>query len=1178
MKVTANGKAVSERRFWPSQMPLIMRLTAILLLTATLHVSAIGLSQTVTIYKSNASLEQIFELLQQQTGYSFMFNSHMLDKAKKVTVRVSNGTVEEVLAKCFSNQPFSYVIHEKIIIVKEKEEKKAGLSPPKAPPGQVTGTVKDENNAPIEGAAVTVKNQGGGTVTNKQGKFQMNLPNGTYEIEISFVGYKTVLKTVTVSNDQPVNITVTLQVTATGLTDMVVVGYGSQRKRDVTGSVSSVKGEDIKNLPVSNAATALQGRATGVDIVSGDGSPGNIPSIRIRGTGTINNADPLVVIDGVPAGGLNDVNTNDIASIEILKDASASAIYGSRAANGVVLITTKKGNFGEQLKTTVNLFTGSNKAVKYLNMLSAPDLAALKSEAYTNDGLTAPALWSQTYYKTQRTDWQRALIGTGHVKNADLALRGGNNNSSYSISGNYYDDKGMIINSYFKRYSARINSEHKIGSRIRVGENVVYSNTNGSAPNTRSSQTGLVWSAIRFNPALPIKNDDGTWGSSQSDQQLGDINNPVATATEVQKSSKTDRILANAFAELEIVKGLKVRANYGYDHAANEYYEFDNEIPGQARSTTTSLAQSFYKTRTLLEEYFITYNHLFSGVHNITLTGGYSAQKTDGNYFGASRNGFADTTVAGRVLNLGASSSAANYGSSFLPSGLQSYFVRGNYSYKNKYLLTATFRADGSSRFAPGQRWGYFPAFSGGWRISDEKFYGDRIKNVINSLKITGGWGQLGNQNVGDFQFASTIGYGSGGGMGGGGYGYNLGTGTTNMNGAYITSLANPNITWERAVMTNISAELAALNNHLTATITYFNKNTTDMLIPLQLVETFGAQTNLPDNPGNITLPDYNLGSLNNHGVEIELNYQNTIGKVSYSFGVNGSFLRNKVTKLYGNSTYLASTPYGRENVDISRTYEGQPIASFYGFRADGLYQDQSEIDKDPNIANDPNKANIKPGDVKFRDISGNGIIDDSDRVRLGDPNPHFVFGFHGSVGYRHFDLTFNFAGATGFQLYNADRLSGLDATQVYNWYAGEKNRWHGEGTSNSIPRLSVSNLNNNYRSSNLWVQNGAYLSLKSLSLGYTLSGAQISDVKIPDTRIYFSAYNVFMVTKYTGYTPELGYSGNSSPFAGNPSSNGNPSSLGSPGQSSSPGLQKGVDLAQYPAARNFTIGATFNF
>jgi len=1145
MHLTEHGKTLPRRGFLPTKMLLIMRLTAVLMLAAAMHVSAAGLSQKVTISKKNASLEQIFEILQQQSGFSFMFNSHTLANANKVDIQVNNATVDEVLKLCFNNQAFTYVVKDKVIIVTPKEDDGAGGFNAPPPPQHVTGTVKDENGQPVDGAAVAVVKTTIGVLTDKQGNFDLVVPTaGSYELQVTFIGYKTVTKTVTVGGTGLTGVAITLQVATTGLTDVVVVGYGVQSKKDVTGTISSVKGDDIKNLPVSNVASALQGRASGVDIVSGDGAPGSIPSIRIRGTGTINASDPLVVIDGVPSGGLNDINPNDIASVEILKDASSSAIYGTRAANGVVLVTTKKGSYGEQLKTNFNYYTGQNKPVKYLDMLTAPDLVTLKKESYTNDGLSVPTIWNNPYYATQRTDWQRALMGKGTVQNADIAVRGGNATSTYSVSGNYYDEKGMIVNSFFKRYSFRINSEHKLGKRVVVGENVMYTNTNGNSPDTRSTQAGLVWSDIRFNPAIPVYNPDGSWGTSQADNQLGDINNPVATATEKDAYNKNDRLLANGYAELEIIKGLKLHANYGYDQSTADSYSFNIAMPDQTRGPSiSSLSRSFSKSYSFLEEYYLSFNRQIAAGHNLGVTAGYSSQIFKGNYFGASRTGYSDTSVDQRVLNLG--NSQGNYGGNNAYAGLQSAFVRANYSYKNRYLLTATMRADGSSKFAAGKRWGYFPAFSAGWRISDEKFYDGRIKDVVNTLKLTGGWGQLGNQNIGDFQYLSGIYYG-------GGAGYATGTGTVYQNGTAISNLANPNVTWERAVMTNISLEFALLKNRIYGTVTYFNKNTSDMLVPFQLVETFGAQTNLPDDPGNITLPNQNIGQLNNHGVEIEVNYQGKVGKLNYTLGANGSFLSNKVTKLYGESTYLASTPYGRENADISRTYEGQPIASFFGFKTAGLYQTQADIDKDPNVANDGNKANIKPGDVRFVDINGDGVINDKDRVNLGNPNPTFVFGFHGYVTYKGFDFSFNFAGAAGFKLYNADRLAGLDATQVFNWYAEQKNRWHGEGTSNSIPRLSNANLNNNYRSSDLWVQNGSYLSLKSISLGYTFTKLRISDMVLPDIRLYASSYNLFVITKYTGFTPELGYT------------NGN--------------LQRGVDVAQYPQARNLTIGASVNF
>lgn len=1123
-----------------------MKLTTILMIVASLHISAKSLSQKITISAKNATLEQVFELLEEKSGYHFIFNSRMVADGKKVNLKVKDKTVEEVLDICFKDQLFDYVIKDKVIVIKEKEGKKmvadAVVVTTAAQP--VKGIIKDANDKPIEGATVSIKKLNIGTSTNKEGRFVLsNVAAGIYEIEISSIGFKTITQTITVGDAAPADMVISLSPVVTGLTDLVMVGYGTQRRKDVTGTISTVKGDDLKNLPVSNVATALQGKASGVNIVSGDGAPGSVPSIRIRGTGTINNADPLIVIDGVPSGGLNDVNPNDIASIDILKDASSSAIYGSRAANGVVLITTKKGSFNQPLKASANVYTGTNKTMKFLNMLTAADLATLKKEAYTNDGLAAPSVWNDPYYSVQRTDWQRALLKTGKVKNADIALRGGNATSTYNFSTNYYDEQGMIVNTNFKRYSFRINSEHKIGTRLRVGENIVYSNTSGNNFDTRSTQAGLLWSAIRFNPAIPITNPNGTWGTSQADNQLGDINNPITTVNENPSYNKTDRILANGFAELDIVKGLKLRANFGYDQSTSEGYGFSVLTPSQTRGPSiSSLGQSFGKSRSFLEEYFLTYNKDFNKIHTIGLTGGYSSQVSSGNYFGANRTGFADTSRDQRILDLG--NSAGNYGRNNNGSGLQSYFVRGNYSFKSKYLFTATMRADGSSKFAPGKRWGYFPAFSGGWRISDEQFFSG-VK-AINTLKLTGGWGQLGNQNIGDFQYLGTIG------IGGGGYSYNLGTNTANYNGAYVTSLANPNITWERAEMTNVSLEFATLKNHLFGTITYFRKKTTNMLVLAQLVETFGAQTNLPDDPGNISLPNVNQGELTNNGVELDLTYRNTIGKLSYSIGINGSYIKNKVTRLYGNSTYLGSPAYGRENADIARTYEGQPIASFYGFKTNGLYQTQSDIDKDPNVANDPNKSTIKPGDVRFVDLDHNGVIDDKDRTRLGDPNPHFVYGINGSLSYMNFDVSFNFAGVQGVQLFNADRLSGIDATQNFSWYADQLNRWHGAGTSNSIPQLSRSNLNNNYRSSDMWVQNGSYLSLKSISAGYTISKKHIGTCELPDIRIYASAYNVFYITPYKGYTPELGYTG------GN--------------------LQRGVDVAQYPQARNFTVGASVTF
>jgi len=991
----------------------------------------------------------------------------------------------------------------------------------------ITGTVTDSTGSRLASVSVLVPGTSVGTTTNENGNFSITVPQGTTQLEFSLVGYRKQ----TVAIGTRTDLVVTLLPVPNGLADVVVVGYGVQRKRDVTGTISSVKGDDFKNIPVSNSAQALQGRAAGVDIVRSDGAPGSVPTIRIRGTGTINSADPLVVIDGVPAGSLNDVNPNDIASIEILKDASSSAIYGTRAANGVVLVTTKKGNFGEQLRTSVNLYTGTSEAVHYLDLLTAPDLVMLKKEAFTNDSLSVPGVWNDPYYAVQRTDWQRALLGTGKTNNADFALRGGSSSSTYSFSGNYYDEQGLIPNSYFKRYSARINSEHRLFKIIRVGENFLYSNTAGNAPDTRSTQTGTVWSALRYNPAIPVKNEDGSWGTSKADNELGDINNPVMTVEDPDIKNTNNAILTNAYLEVDIAKGLRARANFGYSQNQFVGYNFTPAQPDQTRAIPlASLNQSEAESSSILEEYTIIYNNTFNNIHSVNFTGGYSAQTFKSSNFGAARSGYDDPSEPLRNLNNGNPAYQTNYGSKGVKSGLASYFGRINYGYKGKYLLTLTMRADGSSKFPKANQWGYFPAFSAGWRISDEGFFKNNI-SFINDLKLTGGWGELGNQAVPDLQYLSIIGTNQ-----------NYNFGNTPVNGVAVTSLPNPSITWERAQMTNISIEFGLFKNQLTGTLTYFDKNTKDMLIPYALTETYGIAT----------IPNQNIGTMNNHGIEAELNYKNNAGKFTYSIGANASFIKNKVTYLYGDkNTYIGSVIYGRQSLETSRTYEGQPISSYYGYKTAGLYQTQKDIDDDPNIAHD-DKTNIKPGDVRFLDQNGDGIIDDQDRVYLGNPNPKAVWGLNGNAGYNNFDLSFSFAGVSGVSLYNADRVAGLDATGVFNWYADQLNRWHGEGTSNSVPRLTRENLHNNYRSSDLWIEDGSYIALKYVTLGYTFNQLHAGATKLPDIRVYVSCYNAFYITNYTGFTPELGYT------------DGN--------------KQRGVDVAQYPSARTFTFGASINF
>ncbi|WP_163381519.1 SusC/RagA family TonB-linked outer membrane protein [Cyclobacterium sp. SYSU L10401] len=988
----------------------------------------------------------------------------------------------------------------------------------------IQGTILDENGQPMPGATITVAGSNTGTVSDIDGKFSLTVPDQA-SIVVSFIGYTT--QTIEVGNRT--EFTIQMIADETSLNEVLVVGYGTQEKRDVTGAVSSIKGGDIQNLPVSGAAQALQGRAAGVNVVRNGGAPGNQGSIRIRGTGTLNNADPLIIIDGVPGGNLNDVNPNNIESIEVLKDASASAIYGTRAANGVVIVTTKRGDFDQPLKFELNGYTGVSNAIKTIDVLEAPDLALLKRERYTNDGLAINPIWENPAYQTQQTNWQEELLGQGSTRNMDLTLTGGNKNSSFMLSGGVFEEKGMITNSNFRRLSFRLNSDHKISDRFKIGQNLQLVSINQVSPNTLSAQTGVLWSAIRFHPGLPVRNADGSYSSSQISGEFGDINNPIFTQETQDNNNTSHKLLGNVQAEYEILEGLKVRANFGLEGAISDGYNFNIIVDDQIRaSPRNSLSRSYNEYYSLLAEYFVSYDRVFADLHKVNFVGGYTTQTFNSDGFNASKLDFIDESFDQRFLDVGQTLNSIGGGKSY--DALASYFGRIAYDYDERYLVTATFRSDGSSKFAPGNRWGYFPAFSLGWRISEEAFF----QNVgfISNLKLTGGWGSLGNQNVPGLQYLALISSGRR---------YSFGGNQTV--GAAQTRIPNLNITWESAQMTNFGLDIGFLENRLLANFNYFIKDTKDMLIAPPTIGSIGTAQ----------IPNQNIGELRNQGLEMELLFRENKGKLFYSVSGNASFIRNEVTQL-ADGNFIGSRLYGRSSQELSRTYEGFPIASFYGWRADGIYQTTESIQNDPNVSNDPRRSEglIQPGDVRFIDLNGDGLIDEQDREVIGNPHPKVVYGLNAELGYGNFDLSLFFLGNAGFDIYNADRMQGLDPTYPFNMYAETINRWNGQGSSNEIPRMTTKRDNLNHRTSDLFLEKGDFFRLKNLVVGYTLPEMLTSRVGVTKARFYVTGQNVFILTGYTGMDPELGYT------------DGN--------------LQLNADFAQYPQARSWTIGTTITF
>lgn len=1008
---------------------------------------------------------------------------------------------------------------------------------------EVSGQVTDPAGAPLEGVTVIVKGTTSGAITGPEGRYQVRAQADADVLVFTIYGLAQ--QEVSIAGRRVVDVQMTQDVKT--LDEVVITGYGAQEYANLTGSIAKVKSSDLQNLPVSGATQALQGRAPGVQVVRNGGAPGDAGSIRVRGTGTVNNADPLLVIDGVPVGigsSLNDINPNDIESIEVLKDASAAAIYGNRGANGVIIVTTKRGNLNQPLAMSLNVYSGFSNPVKTLDVLDAPTLAELRREAFVNDGTPIIPVWrSDTLpqFKQQRTDWQDELLGAGVTQNYEFSMRGGSQRSTFFFSGGYFREDGMIKNSFFDRYTVRLNSDHQVTSWLKIGQNLNLTRQTGNAVNTNSAQTGILWSAIRFHPSLPVvvtENDPipghevGDYGSSALapfGAQFGDINNPIFTADTDDGLTTRNRVLGNVFAEIELIDGLKLKGNFAVDGTFRDDYRFGIIIDRQIRTRSRNeLDRSYSENYSLLAEYFLTYDKQF-GAHEINFVGGYSAQQFYAEFFSARMRDFSNEDSLQRYFNNGANLRAITGGAE--ENSLVSGFSRLNYNYDDRYLFTATFRADGNSKFAPGSKWGYFPGFSAGWRVSNEEFFNDQ--GLISNLKVTAGWGQLGSDGgVAGLQYLALISQGRRYSFGG-----------EQVVGANQSRIPNESIAWETAELLDLGLNIGFLDNALLLDLGYFVKNTRNMLLAPPTVGTIGRAS----------VPDQNVGEMRNRGLETQLTYRKLTGELTYSISGNASFIRNEVTRLF-DGNFLASRPYGRPNQEISRTFEGEPLGTFFGWTADGLYQTLEEINSDPNIANDPRRAAglIQPGDVRFVDLNNDGIIDDEDRSIIGDPNPAMTFGLNGSFNWKGFDLNLFFLGATGFDIFNADRMQGIDPTYPFNMYAEAANRWNGPGTSDEIPRMTNSRDNLNHRASTLFIESGDFLRLKNLTFGYTLPASISRMAKIDRLRFYVTGQNVLTLTRYSGMDPELGY------VDGN--------------------LQLNVDYAQYPQARTFIFGLTAGF
>lgn len=1008
----------------------------------------------------------------------------------------------------------------------------------------VSGIITDVNSTEsIIGATVTVNGANNGTITDIDGMYSIKTSSLNDTITVSYVGYTTQI--IPLSGRSTVDIA--LSVDDVQLQEVVVIGYGRQKKRLVSGAISQVSEKEIKAAPILRVEQALQGRTAGVQVINSSGQPGDEPSVRIRGVGTTGSAKPLYIVDGLAVGGIDYLNPGDIETIDVLKDAASAAIYGARAANGVVLITTKSGTKGK-MTVGYDAYYGVQNAAKKLNMLNSDQYRELMNEGATNAGLTAP--FDLNLVADHDTDWQEELfVNNAPIQNHQLTVAGGNEKSTYASSLSYFSQEGIIggSKSQFDRYTARLNSNHQVNKMFSFGNTLAYTHLIKRGIGTNQSFNGAYSSALNLDPLTPVfeenenvlgqypysiepvvRNSEGkAYGISRN---VGaEVVNPLALIEIDNDEIRKDQLVGSVFGTFEPIEGLKFKSNLGIDLA---YLMNDGFRPlfflngAQLNDNTTSVNKRIERFYTWQWENTVAYDKTY-GDHTIGGLAGITATEFNYEDLSGFNTGVPVSDPDNVYLNL-ATDTLWNSGGGAAHSSLYSLFGRLNYSYKDKYSVSAIMRRDGSSKFGANSRFGVFPSIGLAWVASDEDFLKDKL-GPMNYLKLRASWGVNGNQEIGDYQFVSIIDQSRGYTYGGG-----------REVGSSPLFIENEDIRWEESTQLNFGADMAFFENKLQVTADYYVK------------ETSGLLENIPI-PGHVGNggPIANVGSVENKGVELAVNWRTTAGKLKYFVGVNGAFNANQMTFIGNSEKVINGASWALEGI-VTRAEEGLPIAYFWGFETDGLFQNTNEVFQHINNEGIPLQPNAVPGDVRFVDVNGDGTIDQDDRTQIGNPTPDFTFGFNASIEYSNFDFSMFWQGTYGNDIFNGSQRQDLRFT---NRTDAILDRWTGEGTSTSIPRYTWLDINNNSRVSDLYIEDGSYIRLKNIQVGYTLASSILDRIGATKWRFFVSAENLLTLTGYSGADPEIGAndSGGSS-------------------------FDIGIDRGIYPQAKTFRFGTSLIF
>lgn len=1039
----------------------------------------------VSIRMNNVKLDKILNEIENQTDYLFIYNNQV-DINKITSVKVKNEAVAQVLDKILSGTGINYELEGTHIILTTEAIKDLHAQQQAK---TVTGTVTDVSGEPIIGANIRIKGTTTGTITDIDGNFSIEAEPQSV-IEVSYIGY---LTQETVINNQK-SIRFLLKEDTKTLDKVVVIGYGVQKKADLTGSVANINTEKLNTQSNANIGQALQGKIAGVDIVSQGGAPGSGTRIMVRGIGTLNNASPLYIVDGMYMNSIDHINPNDIASIDVLKDASSAAIYGSRAANGVIIVTTKEGSNTEGkpiIDLSVNL--GISTASKFLDMLDAKGWAEVTTIA--RQAIGKPALDMATDLANKPdNDWQDIMFRPALMQNYNLAVKGGGKYSTYYTGLGYFNQDGIVKGTNYQRYNIQSKNDYKRGI-FSAGTNLIISFSHDK-PLHQELRGGMIGTILQSVPTLEKYDDtrEGGYGGTYGD--VVNIPHPLAIIDDniMDRYNENVKIFANLYAQIELFKGLKYKLNLTPDFSFERYKNYLNKYDfGLATNSITQLTERQRRRRNILVENLLTFDRTF-GEHKISALAGYTYQDSRFRHIQA----YGEGLPQGLEEIDAATTNRSNEGNSWR-SVLTSILGRVFYSYQNKYLFTATIRRDGSSKFGKNNRYGYFPSFSLGWNVAEEKF----MENVhwLDQLKLRGGYGVLGNQEIDNYQYSSTITTGINYPDGNGGL----------LQGAFPKNFANPDIKWEETAMTNVGIDFMAFNNRLSLTADYYVKNTKDILLTVPI----------PISSGGANDPIRNAGKIRNNGFEFNLGWMDQPNPdISYGINLIGSFNKNKVIAM-GSESGSIKGGSTNQNITTSETKAGYPIGGYWLISTAGYFNSQEEVDA---YAKDGKKIQpaAEPGDIKFVDANNDGVINDDDRVFQGSPFPDFTFALNGNMRYKNFDLSIGLQGVLGNKIYNATRQTLEDVTKGSNFLASCLDYWTPENKNASHPRLTWDDPNRNTRAeSDRYLENGSYLRLRSVQLGYTFPQTWFKGA-IQHARVYINAENLFTITSYSGYSPDV--------------------------------------------------------